>query len=110
MGLKGQKKNRKHYSKEFIQNFLQDWKKSGKSIYPFAKEKGVCGQTALRWSKGFKPTSRSGFVKMLIPKDLSLNSFGNNFIIEKGDMKVYVPLHIDGESLQTILNTLRSIE
>jgi len=104
------KTNIKRYDQDFKEKFLKDWKKSGKSILIFAKENGINKQTAYNWiKKENRIKFGSGFVKMPIPENLSSISFENKLIIEKGDIKIYLPLNINNEIFQTIINTLRNI-
>ena len=51
------------YSKEEKDRWLEEWKGSGKSAWSFAKEKGLQGQTFLKWVKHERET-KNGFVEI----------------------------------------------
>ena len=50
------------YSKEEKTKWLEEWKRSGKSTWAFAKEKGLKGQTFLKWVKIIRKR-KSSFVE-----------------------------------------------
>ena len=78
------------YSKEEKAMWLEDWKQSGKNAWAYARENGLIPQTFAGWTKKEKKTKAS-FVeipsKSIIPK---LNCA--ELLIEKGDMRIHIPL------------------
>ena len=83
---------------------LEDWRRSGKSAWAYAKENGLCPQTFGRWTKT-KSKSTHGFVEL--PKELILPQKNYQVIlIEKGEMKIHIPLTLGCGELRTIFSAL----
>ena len=83
---------------------LEDWRRSGKSAWAYAKENGLCPQTFGRWTKT-KSKSSNGFVEL--PKELILpHQHYNKILIEKGEMKIHIPLTLGCSELRTIFSAL----
>jgi len=81
---------RKHYSEEEKTMWLEDWQTSKKSPWIYAKENGLTPQTFVNWTKQ-KEKKKSGFVE--ISKSLSVPPLRNQeILIEKGELKIHIPL------------------
>ena len=78
------------YSKKEKGIWIEDWKRSGKSVWAYAKENGLIPQTFARWIK-LESERKSGFVE--IPSELKPIQ-AHEIRIEKGDIKIYIPLSI----------------
>jgi len=90
-----------HYSTEEKAMWLEDWKQSGKKAWVYAKENGLIPQTFVGWTKkGIK--QKSCFIE--IPKRTIQSKLNTTCIlIEKGDMKIHIPLGIESVEWHTIL-------
>jgi transposase-like protein len=93
-----------NYSREERAKLLDDWRESGKSISAYVKEKGIVRWTFTKWLKAERE-GKSGFVEVptavvkAIPQDAEI-------LIEKGEIKIHIPLTIGGTELRTIIEVL----
>jgi len=98
------------YSKEEKAMWLEDWKASGKSAWTYAKENGLNQQTFINWTKAESDTKQY-FVE--IPTISTANaamvkqSMGiPEIFIEKGEVKIYIPLMINHNQLRAVIEGL----
>ena len=92
------------YSKEEKAKWLEDWRGSGKTAWAYAKENGLVPQTFTNWTK---PRSKNKQPLVEVPaKTLQSSRHIMEIIMEKGEVKIHVPLTIDGEELQKFIVTL----
>ena|GEM_PF-858903 len=94
----------KRYSKEERAKWLEDWKGSGKSACAYAKENGLNGQTFINWTKAEYKTKQN-FVEVPAPSSAVVKqSMGiPEMLIEKGDVKIYIPLYINPNQLRAVI-------
>jgi len=93
------------YSKEEKAMWLEDWQKSGKKAWTYAKENGLIPQTFSKWIKmGIK--TKQDFVE-ISPQGTSLFQT-SEITIEKGDIKIHLPVGATGSDLRTIIECLRA--
>jgi hypothetical protein len=93
----------KRYSAEEKGMWVEDWKASGKSLWVYAKENGLNGQTFRNWTTG--PEKASGFVE-ISPVAQEEPLFEPEILIEKGDIKIHLPLVIKGNELRAVMQSL----
>ena len=85
--------------------WLEDWKRSGKKAWAYAKENGFVPQTFVGWVKR-EAKNTSGFVE--IPERIKPKLEQPQEIrIEKGEIKIYIPLSVCAESLKAVMEGLR---
>jgi len=93
-----------NYSKEEKTKLLEEWRQSGKSISAYVKEKGIVRWTFTKWLKAERE-GKSGFVEVpaavvkAIPQAAEI-------LIEKGGVKIHIPLTIGGTELRAIIDVL----
>ena len=93
-----------HYSKEEKAKLLEGWRQSGKSISGYVKEKGLVRWTFTKWLKAEKD-SKSCFVE--IPAHgFNPTASVPKIVIEKGDLKIHIPLGMSGSELRTVIESL----
>ena len=92
------------YNEEEKKMWLEDWRQSGKSAWSYAKETGLNPQTFLRWTKP-KTENNSNFVE-LSPQVIQPMQYPQEILIEKGDVKIHIPLSVASKELQVIFKTL----
>jgi hypothetical protein len=88
------------YSKEEKTMKLEDWGKSGKSAWAYARENGLNPQTFVKWTKP-KTKKKSCFVEVptqVIPPV----QYGQEILIEKGEVKIHIPMSLGSGELRTI--------
>ena len=96
-----------NYSKEEKAKLLEGWKKSGKSISTYVKDMGLVRWTFTKWLKAYRKENPR-FVEVAAPAEPSL-VFAPELLIEKGDVKIHVPLTVGRNELYTVIDGLRGI-
>jgi transposase-like protein len=80
----------KKFSKEEKAMWLEDWQRSGKTAWAYAKENGLIPQTFNSWARPRKKTKQA-FVE--VPSQvLETTNLAQKILIEKGDLKIHIPL------------------
>ena len=96
-----------YYSKDEKAMWLEDWKHSGKSAWAYAKENGLAPQTFLKWTK-VEAATQPRFVEVstqIIPP----SQHTAEILIEKGDLKIHIPLGLGNDELRTVIEGLRCL-
>ena len=95
-----------NFSKEERAMWLADWKVSGKKAWTYAKENGLIPQTFCSWVKREgKPST--GFVEIPVHRKPKLG-LPQEILVEKGDVKIHIPLSVWIEYPGTIMEGLRA--
>ena len=93
------------FSKEEKVRLLEDWKHSGKSISAYVRENGLVRWTFTKWLKAQRDT-KPCFVEVpagaMRPAPQALE-----ILIEKGDVKIHIPLAIGSNGLRSVMEGLR---
>ena len=93
--------------------WLEDWRQSGKSSWAYAKENGLNPQTFVRWTKTeteakIQPEeSKMSFVEVPT-KVMTFSPQVQEILIEKGDVKIYIPLVMGRNELRAVMEWLGS--
>jgi len=97
------------YSKEEKAMWLEDWKQSGKKAWRYAQENGLIPQTFCSWvQRETHNTSCSGFVEIPVhqkPKP----EMPQEILVEKGDLRIRIPLSVWIEYPGVILEGLQAV-
>ena len=94
------------FSKEEKAMWLEDWRKSGKGAWAYAKENGIHPQTFCGWIRQERKNN-SGFAE--IPKrKRPKQEVSQEILIEKGEIKIHVPLSVWAEGAGIILEGLKA--
>ena len=93
------------YSKEEKAKWLKDWKRSGKKAWTFAKGNGLVPQTFCSWVKR-ESGKRNSFAE-IHAKTIGPTS---GMIIEKGDVKIHIPLGMSRDELRTVMEGLGLVQ
>lgn len=83
---------------------IAEWKMSGKSAIKFCSEKGIKPTTFYGWIKKEKKNRSSKFIE-ISKKPLSIKTDGI-IIIEKGDVKIHIPIELEKSVLVKIFKAL----
>ena len=97
-----------YYSGEEKGKWLEEWKASGKGAWAFAKEKGLKQQTFAKWVKKEKE-GKGGFVEITAQNKPSVQN-ASGILIEKGDMKILIPLTTNADELRAIFKALGIVQ
>ena len=96
-----------HYSKEEKTMWLEGWRQSGKSAWAYAKENNLNPQTLVNWTKA---ESTAGFVEVCASKAaapiLPPVHRSQEILIEKGDVKIHIPLCLGRGGLRAVMEGL----
>ena len=91
------------FSEEEKAMWLEDWRRSGKKAWTYAKENGLTPQTFVGWTKT-KTGSKPCFVE--VPTEAISVEGREEILIEKGEVKIHIPLTIGSSELRTIIYVL----
>ena len=97
------------YSKEEKAMWLEDWKRSGKKAWTYAQENGLIPQTFCSWVKHETHNIPCpGFVEMPTPQKTN-PEIPQEILVEKGDIKIRIPLSVWIEYPGAILEGLQVV-
>ena len=92
-----------HYSKEEKAMWVEDWQKSGKTAWAYARENGLIPQTFAGWTKK-RPKAKTSFVEIKTQTMPRLQA--SMILIEKGELKIHIPVGLDCQELRSIMEGL----
>ena len=100
------------FSKEEKALWLEDWRLSGKSAWSYAKENGLIPQTFCGWVKreaksGSVSKQDTCFVEIPARKKPGQEQ-QQEILVEKGDIKIHVPLSVWIDCPGVIMEGLRA--
>ena len=87
--------------------WLEDWQASGKTAWTYAKENGLCPQTFVKWTQ-VKTENESRLIEVPV-KTIQPLQFPQEILIEKGDVKIHIPLFLGCSELRTVFTALREV-
>jgi hypothetical protein len=93
----------KRYSAEEKAMWVEDWKGSGQSLSGYAKANGLIPQTFKKWIT--EGEADPGFVE-ISPVVPERRPYIPEILIEKGDIKIHIPIAINRNDLQTVVQSL----
>jgi transposase-like protein len=92
------------FSEEEKGMWVEDWRRSGKSAWAYAKENGLNRQTFVRWTKSVTE-EKTCFVEVHAQMPVVTANMPE-ILIEKGDVKIHIPLMINRGELKAIMEGL----
>ena len=98
-----------NYSKEERNRVLEDWRQSGKSAFTYAKENGPNLKTLKNWIKAEREVKQN-FVE--IPSKSAYKHLMKTtnsmpaILIEKGEIRIQIPITIGHADLRAIIEGL----
>jgi transposase-like protein len=95
------------YSKEEKAMWLEDWKQSGKKAWAYARENGIIPQTFCSWVKS-EAKQAPGFVELPTNKKPKLEQV-QEILVEKGDIKIHIPISVWIECPGIIMEGLKAM-
>ena len=93
------------YNAEEKAMWLEDWKQSGKKAWTYAMENGLIPQTFCSWAKQ-ETHKADGFVEIPARKKRQPEQ-AQEILVEKGDIRIRIPLSVWIEYPGTILEGLQ---
>ena len=102
------------YSKEEKEMRVQDWTQSGKSAWAYAREHGLNQQTFIKWTKAKKESTgelpKTCFVELqpgaVFAERTNPISPHAEILIEKGEVKIHIPLVLSRDALRAVMESL----
>ena len=94
---------RKHLMKQEQEDHVRKWQQSGQSKNAYALKAGINPRTFIGWTWEREKKKKAGFVE--IPQKV-FAAATEEMIIEKGSIRVLLPLTIGVEKLQTVFSAL----
>ena len=91
------------FSEEEKAMWLEDWRLSGKKAWTYARENGLIPQTFAGWTK-VKTANAPCFVE--VPAKVIPVESKQEILVEKGGLKIHIPLMIDSSELRAIIGAL----
>ena len=89
-------------SEEEKEMWLADWRDSGKSAWAYAKENGLNQQTFVRWTKA---ENEQRFVEVPL-QVIHPPVQAPEILIERGDVKIHIPLCLSRTDMRTVMEAL----
>jgi hypothetical protein len=93
----------KRCSEEEKKMWVEDWRGSGTSLNAYARANGLNVQTLKKWAA--EPEKAPGFVE-ISSKIQEKPPCVPEILIEKGDIKIHLPLAITGNDLRAVMESL----
>jgi transposase-like protein len=97
------------YSEEEKEMWVEDWRQSGKSALAYAKGNGLNAQTFVRWTKAGSE-ERLSFVEVRQHLPMPIPSPEVcEILIEKGEVKIHLPLSMGRSELRAVMEGLGGV-
>ena len=96
------------YSEEEKAMWVADWAQSGKSYWSYAKANGLNMQTFKNWTRTKEKTESSQCFVEILPSPVSMQVITpiREILIEKGDVKIHIPLSMNVDELRAVMEGL----
>jgi hypothetical protein len=98
------------FSKEEKSKWLEDWRRSGKKAWTYAKENGLLPQTFCSWvSRGGNSSKEQPhpFVEVPVQRIVSAQ-ITQEILIERADLKIRIPVGLNANEFRVVLEVLRA--
>jgi hypothetical protein len=98
------------FSKEEKAMWLEDWRRSGKKAWAYAKENGLIPQTFSSWVAREAYSSQNqtkSFVEVPLQRIVSA-SITQEILIEKADIKIRIPLGLSANDFRAVVEGLKA--
>lgn len=93
------------YSREEKDALTAEWQTSGTSRNAFAQQHGLSTQTFINWTKENRAAEKK-FVELPVREK---NGAGESLTVEKGSIRIILPLHTETAELNRIIGILADI-
>ena len=90
------------FSDEEKTMWLEDWRQSGKSAWAYANANGLSPQTFVKWTK---TEAEPCFVEVPVPA-MPRAQCEAEILIEKGEVKIHIPLISGNRELRAVIEWL----
>jgi transposase-like protein len=92
------------FSKEEKAMWLEDWRRSGKSAWAYAKENGLNPQTFAKWAK--EGTEAEPCFVEVPARIMPPPQHAAEILIEKGEVKIHIPLVMGRGEMRAVIEGL----
>ena len=93
------------YSEEEKAMWINDWQESGKSAWAYAKENSLNTRTFSKWAKKAGEATPS-FVEIPLQVLPTQQQYNREILIEKGDVKIHIPVFLSSAELRAVMEGL----
>ena len=93
-------------SEEEKGKLVDEWVVSGKSVQQYARENGVHPKTFWHWTKRKADVAQTRCFTEVPVQKITPHRDTQMILIEKGDMRIHLPLFIGATELRTVLSAL----
>jgi transposase-like protein len=101
------------YSDEEKAMWLEDWKRSGTSAWSYAKANGLNPATFKNWTRQAEGLRAEGQAKgaaqrfiEVIPQEPEAAPYIPEILIERGDIKIHIPVAMQRNDLRSIIESI----
>jgi hypothetical protein len=84
--------------------WVEDWRGSGKSAWAYAQENGLNQRTFVKWTKA-AVAAKPCFVEVAAPV-IAPAAHTPEILIERGDVKIHIPLCAGNAGLRAVMESL----
>ena len=92
------------FSDEEKTMWLEDWRQGGKSAWAYAKANGLNPWTFAKWTK-VETEAEPCFVEVPVPV-MASTACGQEILIEKGEVKIHIPLILGNKEMRAVIEWL----
>ena len=86
--------------------WLEDWRKSGKKAWTYARENGLVPQTFVKWTQK-ETENKNGFIEVPLRMNPGQKQ-AQTIIVEKGEIKIHIPVTVWLEDTVVIMEKLKA--
>ena len=90
------------FSEEEKTMWVEDWRRGGKNAWAYAKENGLVPQTFVKWTKAEAKPCFVEVPAVITPPPRQ----GPEILVEKGDVKIHIPLELGRGELRAVMEGL----
>jgi transposase-like protein len=94
------------YNSEERNAHLKEWGKSGKSVMEYCRENDIRSTTFYGWTKQSRKKKNPKEIPFVELKSKPIMRLPQNIILEKNDLKIYIPSDLNVNNLKPLLKLL----
>jgi hypothetical protein len=107
---------RRHRTPKEIAGILRDQRRSGLSLFAFARKEGLCYGSLLRW-RSLLPAEANdlastdlGADPRFVPVQIESEGLSGDYVLSwPGGRSLRIPLHFEADSLRRLLSVLEAV-
>ena len=107
---------RRHRTPKEIAGILRDQRRSGLSLFAFARKEGLCYASLMRWRSrhhegtSVRASSNLGADPRFVPVQIESEGLSGDYVLSwPGGRSLRIPLHFEADSLRRLLSVLEAV-